>query len=92
MARAGLAAIARGSGANVVPRTREESAERCGAERGGAGVGGLGTVLAPQAEEGAAVWPRGNEVSRIKRRKQGVSGKLGRPCAFSLWIVMFRAL
>lgn len=55
MARAGLAAIPRGSGANVVPRTLEECAEPRGAGRswgGGVGTGpgfagGVGVRLSP---------------------------------------------
>lgn len=62
MARAGLAAIARGSGANVVLRTREECAEPRGA--GGGWGGGVGTGPGSVARD---------EVPRIKLKKQGVS-------------------
>lgn len=58
----------------------------------GAGVGELGLAPAPQAEEGDRSPAKGEEVLRTKLRKQGVSEALGRPCRFSLWIVMFWAL
>lgn len=75
MARAGLAAIAQGSAANVVPRPREERVEpRAG--WAGAGVGVLGLAPAPLAEELEDSSLDRNVVSRIKPRKQGVSQEL----------------
>lgn len=73
--RADLAAIAQGSGANVVPRPREECVESC-AGRAGAGVGASGLALAPQAEEQEDGSLNRNGVSRIKPRKHGVSEEL----------------
>lgn len=82
-----MAAIARGSGANVVPRTREECAEPRRAGRGWGG--GVGTGPGSAGGGGGRLSGQGDEVPRIKLRKQGVSEELGRPYGFSLWIVMF---
>lgn len=91
MARAGLAAIAQGSGANVVPRPREECVEpRAG--RAETGVGASGLVPAPRAEEQEDGSLDRDGVSRIKPRKQGVSEELGLLCDFFLWLLMFQAL
>ena len=88
MARAGLAANARGRGANVVPGTREDCAEPRGEGRGRVGASGL--VSASQAAERVGSVAR-DEVPQIKLRKQDVTQELV-PCGFSLWPVTFQAL
>lgn len=71
-------------------RGRERNV-RSRAGRAGSEVGASGPAPAPHAEQGIGALA-GEEVPRIKLRKQGVSKELEFPCGFSLWLLMFRAL